>query len=315
MRIKRKKKVSKKKGRKKRSTRRGDVSVAGSDIEEEDSGGRFFNKRGFDKIPKKGQRDRLEFARSRTLFIFDGESVVVRFLEAEPTVCDTHSMRVDKRWKRVVCPEENPKYRGKCPHRNEKGEHDPAPTGMISLVDMRTLLSRESPKTGKTIYEWDLSDGTYEPHVDSKEYDRLGEEPNPKYKWRRFPPRVKMWWMSATTSRKLAQFDKKLRHRCVNCAKKGKADRIRVVGGKLKCSCGNPQPACITDCFVVITRTGTQTDTSYDFRVSEEFGYTRLPKPKEGKYEPINYEEEVPIPTPDDLKGATLFDDDDDDDE
>lgn len=312
MRIVRKKKVLRKKKRsKKKSGRRSGASVRGSDISEEKPEAKFFNKRGFDKIPKKGQRDRLEFARSRTLFLFDGESFIAHFVEAEPTVCDTHTMRVNKKWKRVVCPEENPKYRGKCPHRNEKGDHAPAPTGMISLVDMRTLLSRKNPKTDKVIYQWDLSDGTYEPHVDSDDYDRIGEEPNPKYKWKRYPPRVKMWWMSATTSRKLAQFDKKLRHRCLNCVKKGKSDRITVVGGKLQCSCGNPKPAGITDCYVVITRNGADTDTSYDFRVSEEFGFAPLPRPKEGDYEPINYEEEVPIPTPEDMKGATLFEDND----
>lgn len=261
----------------------------------------FFNRRGFQRVKTS---NRQEQSWTHQLRIRDGESVVVRPVETDPTEVDTHSIRTGagpKDFARVVCPEMNPEHRNRCPVTDKQGRHNPSFTYLISVVDMRTLCSRENPRDpDKKIYQYDLSDYTYIPPVDSDEYDHLGEEPSAKYEWDRLPRMVKVFWMAGATAEKLRTFAKKLANICVNCRKQGKTGKIKVMAsGERTCACGDTRPATIKDCYILITRHGADKTTSYDFQISDDFGFRNAPRDADGnRFKPYDLEQEIPIPTP-----------------
>lgn len=269
------------------------------------AGSGFFNRKGWDLVQPRGagggNRDPLKFA------LRDGESAVVAFLEPEPTGCPTHSYKASPRpmdFRTIVCPEQNPKWLGKCPIMGRRGDHYPSHRLLISVLDMRTLWSRGEGDQPRE-YANDLSDFSYEPPPDSDDYDRLGEDFEPQGKgWKKLERKVKAFWMSQDTGAALLTFTRLLRKRCVNCNDTDqKSDRIRKdENGELTCKCGDPRPATLLDCFVKVTRRGADKSTTYLFEVSQHFGFGPRPDDKDGKpYRPIDYGTQIHVPSPEEV--------------
>lgn len=280
-----------------------DGGGAESHVEAAPAGGDpFFGRRGYQHIPRKGG---ISPHSKNTIMLRDGESAVLRALELEPVALDTHSIKVGpgRQFSKVVCPEILEKYKGQCPVMNDKHRHSPAYSGVLSFVDMRTALWKESG-TGEKTYAYDLSDFTYEPPPNDERYQQLGEEMPDIGTWKKFPRAAKIFWMSMDTSRNLEALSLRLKKTCVNCAKAEKKDTIiRVKDGERRCSCGTPKPASILDCYLKVTRTGSDKDTHYSFDVSSHFGFQDAPRDERGQlFKPLVLKDVVPIPSPEEIK-------------
>lgn len=281
----------------------------------ESAGGDFFNRSGWSSVPPKGGAAGEYGTRKFTLR--DGESAVIRILQPEPTAVHTHSVKMSSRerdFRLIVCPEQNPKWAGKCPVMGKRGDHYPSWRGLFSVVDMRTLWQWRNPNNKDDVkYLYDLSDYSYEPPVDDEQYDSLGEPfevdgrapVSGKDGWKVFLPQVKVFWMSSDAARELQNFAKVLRKRCINCNENDeKSDRIRKDSeGDLSCACGDPKPASITDVYVKVTRHGADVSTKYVFTLSEHFGFAPAPLDKDGnEFKPVRYADEIKVPTPEEVR-------------
>lgn len=263
----------------------------------------FFGLRGYQHIPKKGG---ISAHSSKTIMLRDGESAVLRAVETEPVALNTHSIKVGpgRQFSKIVCPEMNPKHQGQCPVLDEKnGRHKPGYTGVLSFVDMRTALVKEDG-AGNKVYAYDLSDFTYEPPAGDARYEALGEEMADIGTYKKYPRAVKLFWMSSDTCRNLEALGMKLRKTCANCARAEKKDSIiRVKNGQRVCACGSPKPASILDCFIKVTRHGSDKDTTYTFDVSDRFGFQDAPRDEKGQlFKPLVLKDVIPVPSPEEIK-------------